>query len=69
MLFEEYFDRFLIERAPRTHYLRDLTPELIEWSLPHWSADARVPEYIQDLLRHEALQIEIGAKPARRPEI
>jgi len=68
-VFDEYFDRFLAERAPRSHYLRDLTPELLEWCLPRWREDPRIPEYIVDLVRHEALHIEIGAKPAENPEI
>ena len=42
-LFDEYFDRFLVERAPRTHYLRDVTPELLEFCAPLWAGDARVP--------------------------
>ncbi|HKY39070.1 MAG TPA: DUF2063 domain-containing protein [Polyangiaceae bacterium] len=63
-LFDEYFDRFLSERAPRTHYLRDVTPELLEFCAPLWQADARVPSYLPDLARHEALHIEVSALPS-----
>jgi hypothetical protein len=60
-LFEESLDRFLAERAPRTHYLRDVTTELLDFSLPHWRADPRVPAYAIDLARHEALELIVAA--------
>jgi hypothetical protein len=63
-LFDEYFDRFLDEQAPRTHYLRDVTPELLEFCAPLWHSDERVPAYLDDLARHESLHIEISAQPA-----
>jgi hypothetical protein len=63
-LFDEYFDRFLSERAPRTHYLRDVTPELLEFCAPLWQSDPRVPAYLSDLARHESLHIEVSALPA-----
>jgi hypothetical protein len=65
-IFDEYFARFLAERGPRTHYVRDVTEELLEWSGPLLSADPRVPCYLPDLMRHEALRIEMGALPAGR---
>jgi hypothetical protein len=63
-LFDEYFDRFLKERAPSTHYLRDVTTELLEFCLPSWRDDPRVPSYLGDLARHESLHIEVSALPA-----
>lgn len=63
-LFDEYFDRFLSERAPQTHYLRDVTGELLEFCLPLWQSDARVPTYLGDLALHESLHIEVSALPA-----
>jgi hypothetical protein len=63
-LFDEYFDRFLLERAPRTHYLRDVTSELLEFCAPLWQGDARVPPYLADLALHESLHIEVSALPA-----
>jgi hypothetical protein len=62
-LFGEYFDRFLQEHAPRTHYLRDVTPELLGFCAPLWAADARVPAYIHELGLHESLHIEVSALP------
>lgn len=62
--FEEYFDRFLAEHGPRTHYLRDVTHELLAFCGPLWSEDARVPSYLHDLARHESLHIEVSALPA-----
>jgi len=63
-LFDEYFDRFLGERAPRSHYLRDVTPELLAFCEPLWRGDPRVPGYVLELARHESLHIEISAMPA-----
>lgn len=61
--FDEYFDRFLSERAPRTHYLRDVTPELLDYCRPLWELDPRVPDYIWELALHESLHIEVSARP------
>jgi hypothetical protein len=60
-LFDEYFDRFLNEQGPRSHYLRDVTPELLAFCAPLWAADARVPDYLPELAAHEALHIEVSA--------
>lgn len=62
--FDEYFDRFLCERGPSSHYLRDVTPELLAFVRPLWQADARVPSYLPDLALHESLHIEVSALPA-----
>jgi hypothetical protein len=63
-LFDEYFDRFLCEQGPRTHYLRDVTPELLAFCRPLWASDARVPGYLYELGRHESLHIEVSALPS-----
>ena len=63
-LFDEYFDRFLCERGPRTHYLRDVTRELLDFCALPWAQDARVPSYLLELAEHEALHIEVSALPA-----
>lgn len=62
--FDDYFERFLRERAPRTHYLRDVTAELLDFCAPLWAVDPRVPAYLSDLARHESLHIEVSALPA-----
>lgn len=64
-VFDEYFDRFLAERGPRTHYLRDVTTEFLDFSESALRNDARVPSYLCDLARHEALAIAIGATAPR----
>lgn len=63
-LFDEYFDRFLAEQAPRTHYLRDITPELLAFCAPLWEKDPRVLSYLHDLALHESLHIEVSALPS-----
>jgi hypothetical protein len=62
-LFDEYFDRFLRECSPRTHYLRDVTPELLDFCAPLWAADSRIPAYLYELALHESLHIEVSALP------
>lgn len=64
-VFEELFDAFLAERPPRTRYLRDLTPDFLDFSAPRFATDPRVPAWLIELGRHEAMQIEIGALEAR----
>jgi len=64
-LFDEYFARFLRERGPQTHYLRDVTVELIDFCAELWAKDARVPDYLLELARLESLRIEIAAAPPR----
>lgn len=64
-LFDEYFARFLSERGPQTHYLRDVTNELIDFCAELWPRDPRVPGYLLELARLEALRIEIAAAPPR----
>ncbi len=62
--FDEYFARFLRDRGPRTHYLRDVTAEFLEFCVPLWATDPRVPAYVIELADHEALQVTIGSLPA-----
>jgi hypothetical protein len=70
-LFDEYFERFLAERAPRTHYLRDVTTELLDFIEPLAATDARVPPWALELGRHEALDVLVGsmAEPPRPSEL
>jgi len=66
-LFDEYFARFLRERGPQTHYLRDVTSELLDFCAPLWARDARVPPWALDLARHEAVQIVVSSE--REPAV
>jgi hypothetical protein len=63
--FEPYFEEFLQVSPPVSHYLRELAPRFLEFALPRWSVDAALPEYISDLARHEALQVEVASLLAR----
>lgn len=67
-LAHEYFDAFLAAGGSRSHYLRDVTVELLDFCEPRWAEDERVPAYMMELARHEALHIEIAAKPAKPPD-
>jgi hypothetical protein len=62
--FDAAFAAFLHAQGPRTHHLRDVIGEFVEWVLPRWQNGARagVPLYMVDLLRYEALQFIVGTK-------
>lgn len=64
--FDRYFDGFLELRGPRSHYLRDVTTEFLDFCEQDLRRDASVPPFLMDLARHEALSIEIGATVERR---
>jgi hypothetical protein len=73
-LFAEYFDRFLAERGPATHYLRDVTDEWLTFVAPLFANDPRVPPFVLDLARHEALEIDVASsadtvEPPREVEL
>jgi hypothetical protein len=61
--FDTWFDAFLAERGPRTHYLRDVTGEFLDFVAPRWANDASVPAWLIDLARHEALAFQVAAAP------
>lgn len=61
--FDESFALFLEERAPRTHYLKDVPSEFLSWVQERWARDARVSPYLLDLARYELAHFEIGAMP------
>ncbi len=65
-LFGEAFDSFCDARGPRSHYLRDVTAEFLDFFEERFAADARVPGFLLELGRLEAAQIEIAAAPSRR---
>jgi hypothetical protein len=59
--FDRELSAFLAERGPRTHYLRDVTMELIDFCEPRWKSDPSIPAYLVDLARHEALEIRVAS--------
>jgi hypothetical protein len=69
--FDASFASFLDEVGPRTHYLRDVPGEFLEWALPRWEARADLPAWIGDLARHELAAFQVGAAvtPASTPEV
>lgn len=67
-VFDEHFDAWLRERAPRSRYLRDVTTELLDFCAPRWASDPRVPAWAMDLARHEAVQIVVASEQARPRE-
>lgn len=61
--FDASFAEFLDERAPRTHYLRDVPAEFLAWAAPRWRARPSLPTYAADLAAHELVEFEICAAP------
>ena len=63
--FDGYFSDFLRVSPPATRYLRELTPQFLQFALARWPSDPNVPAYLADLARHEALQVEVASLLAR----
>lgn len=63
--FAPYFDEFLQAAPPSTRYLRDITPRFLGFVGPRWKSDPTIPDYLSDLARHEALQVEVASLKAR----
>ncbi|HET7545747.1 MAG TPA: putative DNA-binding domain-containing protein [Polyangiaceae bacterium] len=63
--FEPYFAEFLQRLPEHTHALRELTPQFLSFALERWSRDPKVPAYLGDLARHEALQVDVASHLAR----
>jgi hypothetical protein len=55
---------FVVERGPRTHYLRDVPFEFFGWTAPRWRADSSVPPYVCDVASHELTQFEVSCAAA-----
>ena len=60
--FDRDFDRFLAERGPRTHYLRDVPQELVSFAMPRW-AERRDKPWLADLARHEIASFALSTLP------
>jgi hypothetical protein len=60
--FDEAFARWLDERGPRTHFLRDVPHELVAWATPFWR-DLGVPAWMIDLARHEMTSFGVSSAP------
>lgn len=56
-------ERFFNEELPRSHYLRDVAFELVDFAAPIWAADPSLPAYTIDLARHELLAFEVSCEP------
>lgn len=65
-LFRRMFDAFCAERGPRSHYLRDVTTEFLDFVEARFTTGDHFPTYLLELGRLEAAEIEIAAAPSRR---
>ena len=58
---ERTLERFLHERGPQTHYLRDVPAELLAWAEPQWRGD--VAGWLVELARHELVSFQVSTAP------
>ncbi|MEZ4451689.1 MAG: DUF692 family protein [Nannocystaceae bacterium] len=58
-----WIDAWLAEVGPRSRILRELALEWVAWVTPRWAADPSIPGDLVDLVRHEAIEIEVGGAP------
>jgi hypothetical protein len=65
--FDTEVDAFLTEEMPRSHYLRDVAFEMVEWARPRWTADSTLPTFLADLARHELSAFEVAAADVGDP--
>ncbi|HWL85902.1 MAG TPA: hypothetical protein VNO21_08875 [Polyangiaceae bacterium] len=61
--FGRELDAFLAEGGMRSHYLRDLGPELVRWGTGRWASPA-FPAHLADVARYEALEFAVGIAPS-----
>lgn len=69
------FDAFLAEVGPRTHHLRDVPAEFVDWLAPQWengkrfyTSNAVLPKYMADFARFESERFSTGTRLANVPE-
>ena len=74
--FDAEVSAFFDEAMPRSHYLRDVAFELVEWARPRWTGDPTLPPFLGDLATHELSAFEVAAAratdastPAASPEL
>jgi hypothetical protein len=60
--FDRAFTRFLAERGPKTHFLRDVPHEFVEHATPHWRSEGVAP-WLLDLARHEMTSFGVSTAP------
>ncbi|HEY1955445.1 MAG TPA: putative DNA-binding domain-containing protein [Polyangiaceae bacterium] len=60
--FDRDIARFLAERGPRTHYLRDVPQELVAWASERWLREGRA-RWLADLARHEIASFTVSVVP------
>ena len=63
-----WFDRWLDEAPPRTRYIREIVPELLDYCSPRWERDAGVPPWVIELAALEATRWEVGYTDEPKPE-
>jgi hypothetical protein len=59
--FDADFAAFVEEKAPATHYLRDVPFEFVAWVVERWRSDAAVPAYMPDLAAYELAFFEVAS--------
>lgn len=66
--FDVETDAYFRDEMPRSHYLRDVAFEFVEWAAPRWERAETIPGYLADLARHELTAFEVAGAPAAADE-
>lgn len=67
--FDPWVERYCNEEMPRSHALRDVAHEFMQWVVPYWKADATIPRYVIDLLRLEVFEFQIATAAPEQREV
>lgn len=67
--FDIWVDRYCNDEMPRSHYLRDVATEFVDWVLPKWAADETIPRYLSDLARFELFEFHIAISMSERRDV
>ena len=69
--FDRAVESFLADVGPRTHHLRDVPTEFLDWAAPRLLADPSVPAFGVDLAVYELaeFQMSVAVAPASAPPV
>lgn len=67
--FDACVERYCHDEMPRSHYLRDVATEFVEWVLPQWATDQTIPRYLSDLARFELFEFYIAISMSQRRNV
>lgn len=67
--FDVWVELYCDDEMPRSHYLRDVATEFVDWVLPKWATDETIPRYLSDLARLELFEFHIAISMSEKREV